>query len=371
MATMTVTFAGDTAKYKAELWNYALDTKLADIPLDTPYVATGGSNFGSNYILFTPIAEGIEFDSYTDNVSLSMPWKAGPKIKTNNAIGNPFPNGVRGMYLSNEVISNVSNRPTFTLLYIGEVVTVTPFNRLHSMDDAALEDFSEVRLIETDVNGNEVFNYSVYIINLLNIGFELPSAAITGNSNIILGSLDTGINTPLFNTDSVTVDLGDIEVPASNSSLDFLSNTFELFLPFVESPIDISPTLCIGKTIHVEYVIDLYTGDMTINLYNGEETPFSSTKTTIGRNIPTKLVGETNYSITGKNGVTNNVLTAYIRHTKPELVEGQFYNLVSKAGAIGAYKGYLEVDSMELQGKALADEKQQILSILRNGVIVK
>lgn len=371
MATMTVTFAGDTAKYKAELWNYALDTKLADVPLDTPYVATGGGNFNSNYILFFPIAEGIEFDSYTDDLVLSAPWNPYPAISATTVIGDPLPNGARGMYLSDERLSNVSNSPTFTLLYIGEVVTVTPFNRLHLMDDAALEDFANVRLIETDTEGNEVFNYSVYIVNLLNIGFELPESAIAGNSNIQLGDLNTGINTPLFATDTVTVDLGGIEVPASSSSLDFLSNTFELFLPFVESPIDISPTLCIGKTIHVEYVIDLYTGDMTINLYNGEETPFSSTKTTIGRNIPTKLVGETNYSITGTNGVTNNVLTAYIRHTKPELVEGQFYNLVSKAGTIGAYKGYLEVDSMELQGKVLADEKQQIISILRNGVIVK
>ena len=371
MATMTVTFAGDTAKYKAELWNYSLDTKLADIPLNTPYVATGGDNSGSNYILFTPIAKGIEFDSYTNDVSLSKPWKSGPTIKTTNAIGNPFPNGVRGMYLSNEIISNVSNKPTFNLFYIGEVVTVTPFNRLHLMSGTALENFSKVQLIETDVNGNEVFNHSVYIVNLLNIGFELPSAAIAGKSNIILGSLDTGINTPLFKTDSVTVNLGDIKVPASTSSLDYLSNTFELFLPFVESPIDIYPTLCIGKTIHIEYVIDLYTGDMTINLYNGGKKPFSSTKTTIGRNIPTKLVGETNYTITGTNGVINNVLTAYIRHTKPELVKGWFYNLVSKVGSIGLYKGYLEVDSMELRGKALADEKQQILSLLRNGVIIK
>ncbi|MBN2866660.1 MAG: hypothetical protein JXK16_11695 [Thiotrichales bacterium] len=371
MATMTITLAGDTDKYTAELWYDDMTTKVGDIPLNTPYVATGGSNFGtSNAIILRPIGD-VVFDSYTSDITLSEPWKAGPEFTELNPIGDPWGDGLRGMFLSNVLITNVSNSPTFDIKYIGGSVVVTPFNRLHSMDGVALEDFAKVRLIETDVDGNQVFNYSVYIVNLLNIGFELPSSAIAGNSNIILGSLDTGINTPLFNTDSVTVDLGYIEVPASTSSLDYLSNTFELFLPFVESPIDIDPTLCIGKTIHIEYVIDLYTGDMTINLYNGEEKPFSSTKTTIGRNIPTKLVGETNYSITGTNGVINNVLTAYIRHTKPELVEGQFYNLVSKVGSIGLYKGYLEVDNMELQGKALADEKQQILSLLRNGVIIK
>ena len=368
MSTMNVTFAGDTAKYKAELWNNSLDTKIADIPLNVPYVVNGDSS----YILFSPIMAGIEFDSYTDDAELIAPWEySAPTIDNTDAMGNPFPSGIVGMYLSDESVSNVANSPTYTLNYIGEVITITPFNRLHLMSDSALTSFSNIPLITTDVNGNEIFNYSVYIVNLLSIGFELPSQAIAGNSNIMLGSLDTGINTPLFNNDSVTVDLGNIDVPSSSSSLDYLSNKFELFLPFVESPIEIEPGLCVGKTIRVEYIIDIYTGGLTINLYNGDAKPFVSSKATIGRNIPTKLIGETNYSIVGTNGVINNVLTAYIRHTKPELVESQFYNLVTKNGSIGLYKGYIEVDNIELQGKALLDEKQQIVSLLRNGVIVK
>ena len=368
---MTVTFAGDTAKYKAELWNYALDTKLADIPLDTPYIATGGASFASNYILFTPIAEGIEFDSYTHDVSLSMPWKSGPTIRTNNKIGDPFPNGVRGMYLEDDLISNVDNSPTFNLFYIGEVVTVTLFNRLHSMDDAALENFSEVRLIETDVNGNEVFNYSIYIINLLQLNFVLDESYIVGDSNIILGERDTNIKAPLLKGDKITVNLGEIEIPDSNSSLDYFSNIFELFLPFIASPINIEPSLCIGKTLTVDYVIDLYTGDITVNVFNGELFPVVSRKDAIGRSVPTKLVKEMFNQISGENGVSNGVLTAYVRHTKPELVGGQFYNLVSKSGTIGNYKGYLEVENIELGGQFIGFEKDRIISLLRNGVNVK
>ena len=368
MSSMNVTFAGDTTKYKAELWNNSLDTKIADIPLNVPYVVNGDYS----YILFSPIMAGIEFDSYTDDAELIAPWDySAPTIEKIDVMGNPFPDGIVGMYLSDESVSNVANSPTYTLNYVGEVITITPFNRLHLMNSEALTSFSNIALITKDANGNEVFNYSVYIANLLNIGFELPSQAIAGNSNIILGNFDTGVNTPIFNNDSVSVDLGNIHVPSSNSSLDYLSNKFELFLPFVESPIEIEPSLCVGKTIRVEYIIDLYTGDVTINLYNGDATPFASSKATIGRNIPTKLVGETNYSVSGTNGVINNVLTPYIRHTKPEIVESQFYNLVTKNGSIGIYKGYIEVDNMELQGKALLDEKHQILSLLRNGVIVK
>lgn len=372
MATIELTFSGDVDKYRAELWDADLTAKIEDIPLETPYIAEGGTTQqNSNLILFIPLDESITFDRSTDNVDLNMPWNKGLELRKTTGKGVPLPVEQRCIVLFNTWIDNVSNSPTFNLYYFGEVETVIHFNRLHLMDAQALEALSNARLIETGTGGEEIFNYSIYIINLLQLNFELGGDYIAGDSDIILGERNTNIETPLFKSDSIVVPLGEIEIPDSDSSLDYFSNTFELFLPFIADPINIDASLCIGKTLAVDYVIDLYTGDITVNVYNGELFPVVSRKDAIGRIIPTKLVSEVTGIVSGANGVSNDVLTAYVRHTKPELVNGQFYNLVSKSGTIGNYKGYLEVENIELGGSFLAYEKERIISLLRNGVNVK
>lgn len=370
--TMGVTLAGEVAKYKAEIWNADLTTKLSDFPLGvntnittTPVMAT------ANWLVMTPL-QGIKYDRYTSNIKLKKSFKPGPLFTpiTNNS-GVVMPDSV-GLRLYDATFDNVSNTSiTFEFFLIGEIKTATPFNRLHLMNKKALEDFSKVRLVETTTDGSEIRNYSSFIVNMLQLGFKLPDKYIAGESNIKLDSLNTGIFTPIFNDDNLVINLGSINIPPSKSSLDYFNNTFELFLPFIESPIDLLSDLVIGKTLKVEYVVDIYTGDLTVNIFNGGETPFHSSKSTIGRNVPVKISTDTGYDMAGTSGVLNAVMRAYVRHSKPELVEGQFYNLVSKEGVIGAYKGYIEVDNIELKGKALSGEKQQILSVLRNGVIIK
>lgn len=370
--TMGVTLAGEVAKYKAEIWNPTATEKISDFPLGVETNITTITNvFSANWLVVTPL-EGIVYDRYTSKIKLTRPTKQGPEFRPIVVGGDILMPSSRGMRLDDTTFNNVSNPPiAFEFFFIGEVNTATPFNRLHLMDKKALEDFSKVRLIDTDAEGNEIRNYSSYIVNMLQLGFKLPDKYIAGESNIKLDTRDTGILTPIYNDDDIVIDLGSITIPPSNSSLDYFNNTFELFLPFIESPIDLLSDLVIGKTLKVEYVVDLYSGDLTVNIFNGGETPFHSSTSTIGRNVPVKISTDTSYNMTGTSGVLNDVMRAYVRHSKPELVDGQFYNLVSKEGVIGAYKGYLEVDNIELKGKALSGEKQQILSVLRNGVIIK
>lgn len=368
MATMDLILSGEVGKYKAELWDYNITVKKGDIPLDTVYTATGSDGTTPDVILLTPVSDDIIFDNYTDDQSLAMPWKPGLAI----AKSARYPEGSRGIVLENARISNVKNAvSTFNVFWIGEPVTVIKFNRLHIMDNEALEDFSNARLVETGVDGEEIFNYSIYIINLLQINFELDPSHIGDNSTITLGELDTRIETPLLIGDSLSIDLGNISIPVSESSIDYLSNRFELFLPFLSDSIEISPSLCIGKTISVEYVVDMYLGDVTVNVFNGDDVPIISQKRAIGRNIPTKIASEMVNQITTQNGVDSGFLSAFIRHTKPEVLEGEFYNLISYSGSIGNYKGYLEVDSIDLVGGFITSEKNELLSILRSGVIVK
>lgn len=366
MSSVNFIFAGEVEKYKVELWNYNLDTKIDDIPLDTVYTAVGASS-NYNYIVVMPLNSDIVFNSYNTDITYSMPWM--PQLNLIDSVEMP---GAKLIGLENSVLDNISSNPTtFAFNWLGEVSTVTPFNRVYLASSEVLNDLSKINMFSRDANGTIVTNYTMYIVNLLNIGFELSDELELGESNIVLGDKDTLIETTQLKSDSLKIDLGKITIPNSDSSIDIYSNSFELFLPFVEQTIALEPYECLGKVIGVEYVLDVYTGGLTINLYDGD-THFKSVKTTIGRNVPIKLLTEINSSLSPESGVDNPLDTAYIRRTRPELVTGDYYNLISKTGVIGPhYKGYLKVDNIELNSGAPSSVKDDIINLLSRGVIIK
>lgn len=372
-STLRVVLGGETNKFTAAIWNAGLTEKLSDVEVGVEVTLNGvaGQSWAAPCLVLTPL-EGIVYDRYTDDIELNRPWNSGPSFDQNEVSGNPSLAGSLGMRMYDSAFNNVSNSVVnFEFYWIGEVNTATPFNKLHLMNEKALTDFSKVRLVETDENGNEIFNYSQYIVNMLQLGFKIPDDYIAGDSVIRLDILNTGIVTPIFSTDRVAIDLGQIPIPAIDSSVDLTGAVYELFTPFIADPIELDYSLIGGKTLKVEYVLDLYVGDVTINVYTDTETAIVSVAKSIGRNVPIKLSTETNYTISGTNGVINGLMRAYVRHSKAILVEGSFTNLISKSGQIGDYKGYLEVENIELAGNMLANEKDSLINLLNSGVIIK
>lgn len=185
MASKDFIFSGEVEKYKVELWNYNLDTKIDDIPLNTVYTAVGASS-NYNYIVVMPLNSDIVFNSYNTNITYSMPW-----MQQLNLIDSVKMPGAKLIELENNVLDNISSNPTtFNFFWLGEVVTVTPFNKVYEVDSTALEALSKVDMFSRDGSGNIVTNYTMYITNLLNIGFKLDDGLILGESRIMLGDKD-------------------------------------------------------------------------------------------------------------------------------------------------------------------------------------
>lgn len=82
-----------------------------------------------------------------------------------------------------------------------------------------------------------------------------------GNSNIILGYLDSGVSAPVVSNQFVTIDCGSIVIPEqSENCLDYIPYTkMELYLPFI-GVTEIDTNEFMAGTINVKYKIDVYTG---------------------------------------------------------------------------------------------------------------
>lgn len=246
----------------------------------------------------------------------------------------------------------------------------SPFNRIWHLDRDSMNELSEVMYMINPEGDNGVkYNDSKFVLNLLALPFELPSEVIGDMVDVKIGKALTGVTSPLLLTDVVRVDLGEIEVLGlTGSSIDYVNTQFELMLPFIETSLKLEPSEVIGKTIRVEYVVDVYRGDLTVNVFNGELEPFMSKTDRIGRDIPIHLfkdvVGSVGDFITADNGI----YSASIRVATGELSEGMFSNLVTVDAEIGEYAGYVEVVNADLKGIPRSDE---VLNILKGGVVIR
>lgn len=82
-----------------------------------------------------------------------------------------------------------------------------------------------------------------------------------GNSNIILGYLDSGVSAPVVSSQFVTIDCGSITIPEQNENcLDYIPYTkLELYLPFI-GVTEIDTNEFMAGTINIKYKVDVYTG---------------------------------------------------------------------------------------------------------------
>ncbi len=120
------------------------------------------------------------------------------------------------------------------------------------------------------------------------------------------------------------------------------------------------------------YVLDAYSGDVTVNVYSEvQPEPIKTTKITLGRTIPFKMFNDSLQSTVGAfNGANNGVLTAYIQKIEKVVSAGEYSNTVKVEGVLGGYSGFLSVEEIEIKSKATLEEILDIKSILKNGVYI-
>lgn len=291
---------------------------------------------------------------------------------------------INDLYETTERTNIVDNKVTFSVPLddsMGFYITIDTegnipardvigFNRLYLVDKKTLTDFAGERFT---VGGVDLGSY---ILNVLELPFTLNTDVLGGETTIRLGSNAVTTKAIELINDEIIVDLGNIEVPAKyNNSYDFLNTETILHLPFTTS-ITLDVNYVIGFTINVKYIIDLYTGDVTINVVSSKTNNIiHSESTKIGRDIPfiKKIGGETVNTLSTKNGLNNGILSPFIEVVRnvPYETNSIFNSDVVTETTLNSVTGLVNVNNVILNTTATLNEKNRITNLLRNGVYIK
>lgn len=250
---------------------------------------------------------------------------------------------------------------------VKKVEKIGEFTRLYNPVESELTELAKVRF-QNDVDMGQ------YITALFKIPFEIPTDLITEEKrNIVLGTLDTNVTANGLTTYNMAVNVGTITVPEKYENVyDYIDTECILNLPYFDK-VYLSNEFVIGQTLRIEYIIDLYSGNATCNIYSSFTGGIvESTNGVICCNIP--FVQKTNNSVVGLiSNINKNIIdTAYIEviRNKPYNVETVFGAETIDFGVIGDYTGYIEVSDVVLNSSATNEEKNEITDLLKEGVTI-
>ena len=247
--------------------------------------------------------------------------------------------------------------------------TMTSFVHLYKTNDNELSALAKARF--KDVSGNTV-DYGQYISALYRIPVDLSN--ITGDtSNIMLGQYDSMVASTLLNQYLVDIDGGAITIPEKfNNAYDYLNTECILHLPFLDE-INLPPHYVVKQTINIKYKLDLYSGTLTANIYSSYlNSIVANTSGVIVTNIPF-IQKQTDNVVNSLTRVfTNLIPTAFMEVTRN--IPYDNVNVFGKEcvdfDMIGNKTGYLKCDNVALVTKATKNEKDEIMSLLKDGIIL-
>lgn len=258
-----------------------------------------------------------------------------------------------------------------------------PFNNVYSID---LDKFKALNGVRFQASSDGVVDYGKYITSVLSVPFNLPDDlmlgddVIAGDANVILGDLTTTLNTEILNTDSIVYNLGTISVRSvHHNMLDYLNTDANLHLPYAPMQ-TLAMEYVVDCDIQITYTLNVYTGDAVVNVDSTNigtsvVTNVSSTELKLGVDIP-YIDGEYFGSIKNDSydvGSDNGVRKAYVElvSSTNTLVDGFFTAPVLDEKPLSGTTGYVVVEKINLSVRTVRDDKQEIISLLSQGVIIK
>ena len=252
---------------------------------------------------------------------------------------------------------------------VTEPKTIGSFVHLYKTNNDELSALAKARF--KDVSGNTV-DYGQYITALYRIPVDLSN--ITGDtSNIMLGQYDSMVASTLLNQYLLDIDGGAITIPEKfHNAYDYLTTECILHLPFLDE-INLPPHYVVNQTINIKYKLDLYSGTLTASIYSSYlNSIVANTSGIIVTNIPF-IQKQTDNVVNSLTSVfTNLIPTAFMEVTRN--IPYDNVNVFGKEcvdfDMIGNKTGYLKCDNVALVTKATKNEKDEIMSLLKDGIIL-
>lgn len=252
-----------------------------------------------------------------------------------------------------------------------QIDIVNRFAGLYNLTPDELQRLSEERYREYNYFG-ELIDLGQYIANLYILPFSLSEITSADKTPIRLGGYTVDTEASQISSSIITIRVAEIGVPAKyNNAYDYINTTCKLVLPFIP-PVEIEPARVIGNIITVDYVIELYGGEVNVNVYSNDVL-ITTIQRNIKQDIPFKQDVQKHFYNQLGSKVMNHVSVPYI-----EVSRNIPYNNVGECGystveytELNEVSGYVEVQKINLIGTATKREKQEIEQLLASGVIIK
>lgn len=253
------------------------------------------------------------------------------------------------------------------------VETIGGFCNLYKVTEKELSQLSKVRF-QKDTTSDTVIDYGSSITQLYILPLNIPAEIIGDKSNIILGSFDSQVQSTLLNNYTVDYDMGSISVPAKyNNAYDFINTTCTLRVPFFNA-VALDPENVIGHTISIKFTLDLYSGNVTMNVTSDFTGGIIYSATA---NIVTQIpfIQKQNNSVVNQLSnvfkyVISTPVIEVVRNIPYQADNSTFGRETVQVAKLNTVHGYCEVDNVNLVTLATNDEKDSIISLLKEGVFI-
>ena len=252
---------------------------------------------------------------------------------------------------------------------------VSGFNYIYSVDRTILKSLASERF-EKITSGNsvttEIIDLGQYIINVLEIPFNIPDEMLDIEKAIVLGHKILNTKAIEIINDELIINIGDIKVPSIyNNTYDYINTDINLYLPYT-TPISLNSDFVIGETISISYIIDVYSGNTTINVSSTKNEIIVSEKVQLGKEIPF-LNGKSNDIMFNNKSVyslNNSIKQAFIEVSRNTPINNIYSNIINECVQLKNLTGFISVDEIDLKIKGTLEEKQNIETLLKNGVYI-
>lgn len=245
------------------------------------------------------------------------------------------------------------------------------FANIYYTNENELTELSKIRFVS---DSSATVDYGSFITALYKLPFPIDNGILAKEkSHIILGNYDSNVESTRLTTYKTEIDGGIISVPEKYKNVyDYLNTECILHLPHFNK-MYINTEYVIGQTLTIKYIIDLYTGNVTANVYSSFIDDIIETQTQqIAENIP--FIQKQNNNIVGTvSNINKNVITtAFIEIVRniPYDNENIFGKETIDYCVIGTKTGYIKVSDVVLNCTATVEEKEEIEQLLKEGVFI-
>lgn len=252
---------------------------------------------------------------------------------------------------------------------------------IYKVDNDKLKDISLIRfrqpnetfieIMGGDINRKHIIDLASYIISLKHFFIDIPA---TQEENVKIGFIQTDIATPVVPYDSLTLDLGNIEIKGKQENINDYSNTVvSVYLAFI-GLVTLDSVLTVNKTINVRYEVNLYNGDCQVFLTNNDNIVVYMGSCNISADIPYIYDYDRNVNnqlnfFSSMNFMQDLESYVLVRNKIP-VHSSLNLTLDNKETIIGNEKGLNYFTDFQIEFIADKQEKEELKNIIENGIIL-